>query len=63
MSKETVEEYLARGGEITEVPFGVSGDKKIMLIANGNTSRARYADPEQKAWNKTYEINKMKGKI
>lgn len=27
MSKESVEEFLARGGEIEQVPVGQSGDK------------------------------------
>lgn len=42
MSKESVEEFLARGGEITHVPRGLG--KETLKVVRANDGRRVYAD-------------------
>jgi hypothetical protein len=46
MTKETVEQFLARGGTITVLPDNFSGMAQIKLTKNRGTSPV-YSDPEE----------------
>ena len=43
---ESVEEFLARGGKIKEVPFGVSGEKQLQGVRSRGRgdSRIKYVE-------------------
>ena len=59
--KETVEQYLARGGKITHIPAGHSGEKRLQLKATGKapiyTNDAKPNDWRQGSYKRALAAN------
>ena len=50
--KETIEQYLARGGKIKQIPFGESGETQHKLVRQ--KERYVYETPYRNSYKRNY---------
>lgn len=51
MANETVEEFLARGGKITKVPAGTTGERIVLTKRQGSNGRVDYSPAKPHRFN------------